>query len=367
MSDAIKRRDVILGMGALAGAAAAAQFVPPIARAVPGREIRVLAINIWQAGDNISGGIDLVADLIVSLDASIVTLTEAFRGATGRIADALQRRGRTYANAPSDDTGVLSIFPIESAAQLGWMTRARLTIDGKPFSVYAAHLEYRWYATYLPRGYAPGSSGDEFARYGWNKLPGGPVTDPAVVQRVNDASGRPDTIGKFLDDARAEMAAGRTVILGGDFNEPSALDWTPATAQLFDHNGVVLPWGSTRRLQQAGFADAYRSRYPDPVTHPGFTWPASNPEAPVNKLTWAPEADERDRIDYIFTGPGAALTLTSAGLVGPRGSIVRSTRTDENTQDNFIASPQRWVTDHKAVLATYQLTDPSPNTGSAGS
>ncbi len=357
MTGRITRRDAIVGMGALAGAFAAAPYVSSsIAQAAPsGREIRVLTINIWQAGDNIRGGIDLVADLIVSTDASIVTLTEAFRGATDKVADALRRRGRTYASAPSDDTGVLSIFPIESTTRLDWMTRARLTVDGELFSVYAAHLEYRWYATYLPRGYGPGSSGDEFAQYGWNKLPDGPVTDPAVVQRVNTSSGRPDVIKRFIDDARVEMAAGRSVILGGDFNEPSALDWTAATAQLFDHHGVVLPWASTDRLRQAGFVDAYRSRYPDPVTHPGFTWPASNPEAPISKLTWAPEADERDRIDYIFTSPGAALTLTSVGLVGPRGSIVRNQRVDENTQDNFVASPQRWVTDHKAVLATYRL------------
>ncbi|MGY2062597.1 endonuclease/exonuclease/phosphatase family protein, partial [Nocardia gipuzkoensis] len=198
-----------------------------IARAAPAaREIRVLTINIWQAGDNIRGGIDLVADLIASTDASIVTLTEAFRGATDKIADALRRRGREYASAPSDDTGVLSVFPIESRTPLDWMTRARVTVDGTPLSIYAAHLEYRWYATYLPRGYAPGSSGDEFAQYGWDKLPDGPVTDAAVVQRVNKASGRPDAISKFLDDARAEMAAGRSVVLGGDFNEPSTLDWT---------------------------------------------------------------------------------------------------------------------------------------------
>ncbi|MCM6777830.1 endonuclease/exonuclease/phosphatase family protein [Nocardia sp. CDC159] len=364
MSGRITRRHVIAGIGALAGSfAAASSLSPAITRAAPAdREIRVLTINIWQAGDNISGGIDLVADLIVATDASIVLLTEAFRGATDRIAEALRRRGRKYASASSADTGVLSVFPMESSTNFTYMTRARLSVHGQPFSVYSAHLEYRWYATYLPRGYAPGSTGDEFAQYGWGKLPGGPVTDPAVVQRVNLASGRPDTITKFLDDARAEMAAGRAVILGGDFNEPSTLDWTSATARLFDHNGVVLPWESTRRLQGAGFVDAYRFCYPNPVTHPGFTWPASNPEAPVGKLTWAPEADERDRIDYIFTSPGAPLILTSAGLVGPRGSIVRNKRADETTQDNFIATPQRWVSDHKAVLATYRMFV-SPTTG----
>ncbi len=119
-------------------------------------------------------------------------------------------------------------------------------------------------------------------------MPSGPVTDPETVQRVNINSGRPKAISTFVDDAAKERAKGRSVILGGDFNEPSALDWTDGTRNLFDHNGVVVPWESTRLLDQAGFVDAYRSKYPNPATHPGFTWPSDNPDVDTSQLTWHP-------------------------------------------------------------------------------
>lgn len=353
MTSSITRRGALQALGAAAGLVAAGVAMP-VAGAAPTAEIRVLALNTWLSGSKISGGIDLIADLIIATQATIVLLSEA-GNATKPVQVALERKGRKFHAVASHDTGVLSVFPVEDSADQGFMVKARLNIEGRQLTVYAAHLEYRWYATYLPRGYGAGVPvPGEFSEYGWNKMPA-PVTDPAVVQRVNKRSGRPDVIGKFIDDVKSEAAAGRSVILGGDFNEPSTLDWTSATSQLFDHNGVVLPWETTQRLQAAGFVDAYRSMYPNPVTHPGFTWPASNPDAKVADLTWAPDADERDRIDYIFASPGSALQLTGTGIVGPRGSIVRNTRQNEDTDDNFITSPARWVTDHKAVLATYQL------------
>ncbi|MFI9511306.1 endonuclease/exonuclease/phosphatase family protein [Nocardia sp. NPDC052566] len=366
MTGSMTRRTAVKAFGAAAGLLAAGVSMP-LAGAAPSKEIRVLALNTWLSGSKISGGIDLIADLIIDTQSTIVLLSEA-GNATTPVAAALEKKGHRFNAVPSHDTGVLSAFPIEDSADLGFLVKARVNVEGRKLTVYAAHLEYRWYATYLPRGYGAGvPAPGEFSEYGWKKMPA-PVTDPAVVQRVNITSGRPDVIGKFIEDAKGEAAAGRSVIMGGDFNEPSTLDWTGATRHLFDHNGVVLPWESTQRLQNAGFVDAYRSKYPNPVTHPGFTWPASNPDAKVAELTWAPDADERDRIDYIFAGPGSALSLSEVGLVGPRGSIVRNARQDENTQDNFVASPKKWVTDHKAVLATYQLGDGTgrPPTGSSG-
>ena len=75
------------------------------------------------------------------------------------------------------------------------------------------------------------------------------------------------------------------------------------TKKLWGHNGVIVNWDCSRMLYEAGFRDAYRSVYPNPVTHPGFTYPAGNKCAPVAKLTWAPEADERERIDFIYYYP----------------------------------------------------------------
>ncbi|WP_157110240.1 endonuclease/exonuclease/phosphatase family protein [Nocardia anaemiae] len=350
----MRRSDDDLGAARASGALEARSEISSAASAT--REIRVLALNTWHSGSKVSNGTQLITDLIISTQASIVLLSEATE-ATTTVAAELARRGHEFNAVPSHDTGILSVFPVEDSADLRWMVKARLNIDGKRLTAYSAHLEYRWYACNLPRGYGPGvPAPGEFAEHEWNMLPHGPVTDPAAIQRINAASGRPEVISDFLADAKAEIADGSSVIMGGDLNEPSLLDWTPATAKLFDHNGVVLAWETTRRLREAGFIDAYRSMYPDPVTHPGLTWPSDNVDVDVSELAWAPEADERDRVDYIFAH-GAALRLSAVGIIGPRGSIVRGTRLQEPSQDNFLATPARWGSDHKGIFATYHLSD----------
>ncbi|WP_137723752.1 endonuclease/exonuclease/phosphatase family protein [Prescottella subtropica] len=347
-----------VGVGALATAAPAG--------ARPGPEIRVLSLNTWHGGAKITNGADRIVDLIRSTRASIVLLSEA-GDTTAELATRLAAQGLHFEAATSSDTGILSAFPIVETGKLDYMVKAVVTVDDLEIAVYAAHLEYRWYATYLPRGYGGGHPSGEFSEFGWNKLPGGPVTDADTVLRVNAASGRPAVIEAFLADAAAEQQKGRQVLMGGDFNEPSHLDWAADTRDLYDHHGVVVPWQSTRLLEAAGFVDAYRATYPSAVTHPGFTWPSDNPNVAVSDLTWAPDADERDRIDYVFAGPGTRLRLQSAGIVGPRETIVRSERVAETSRDNFVASPTPWPTDHKAVLATYRCLPASGGFGSLGS
>ncbi|OTA21649.1 hypothetical protein Xbed_00399 [Xenorhabdus beddingii] len=74
------------------------------------------------------------------------------------------------------------------------------------------------------------------------------------------------------------------LIMAGDFNEPSFMDWTEKTKDLFDHNGAVVFWTSSKLLASADYFDTYRVKYPDPVAYPGFTWPANNLNADINKL-----------------------------------------------------------------------------------
>lgn len=96
------------------------------------------------------------------------------------------------------------------------------------------------------------------------------------------------------------IEAGNLVILGGDFNEPSHKDWTEATKNLYDHHGFVVPWTVSKMLERGGFADSYRTVFPDELKHPGFTYPCYNPVADMKMLTWAPQADERERIDSVY-------------------------------------------------------------------
>ncbi len=102
--------------------------------------------------------------------------------------------------------------------------------------------------------------------------------------------------------------------------------------------------------------DTYREIYPDVLAYPGFTFPADNPLIPVNKLTWAPKADERDRIDYIFYYPAEGLSVKDAVIFGPEGSICKSQRIKETSKDRFITPLAVWPTDHKGLLVTFGLT-----------
>jgi hypothetical protein len=109
-------------------------------------------------------------------------------------------------------------------------------------------------------------------------------------------------------------------------------------------------------LEKAGFTDAYRKIYPNPVTNPGFTWPSDNTSVSIDRLIWAPEADSRDRIDFIFySGKQKNLALNSITIVGPQASVIWDKRVPEKTNDPILVPKGDWPSDHKGLLATFEL------------
>jgi exonuclease III len=118
------------------------------------------------------------------------------------------------------------------------------------------------------------------------------------------------------------------VILGGDFNEASHLDWTEAVKNLYDHRGTVVNWSSTATLSKAGFKDSYRVMYPDEVNYPGFTWPAQS--------SWTPKSDERDRFDYIFYYDNGNISVSDSYIVGPKNTVVKNISVPETSKINFL-------------------------------
>jgi endonuclease/exonuclease/phosphatase family metal-dependent hydrolase len=343
---------VIAGPVALRVTVVPAQPKPP----VDGRsQLNVLTLNLWKGGTAVKDGLQRAADAIEQVDADVAFLPERLTPSrvdtTPTLAAALG-----YQHVSATDTGVVSRYPIVSTTTVGtrW-TKVVIDVNGTEVAVYGGHLEYRWYAEYLPRGYGPTAVGDWPTEYlGGAELPA-PVTDVPTMLAMNEQSGRPDSARELLADVNAEKRGGRQVVVGGDFNEPSSQDWVESTKQLFDHRGTVVPWQTTKTLLDGGLVDSYRAAHPDPVKNPGFTWPAGNPDATVGSLTWAPKADERDRIDYVFFAPSSRLTLTSSEVVGPRASIVRSQRVDDDSTDAIITPVSGWPSDHKGVLSTFTV------------
>lgn len=321
-----------------------------------GTKINVLQFNIWQEGTVVEDGFDAIINEIIRLDADLIALSEVRNyeniGLNEKLVQALKEKGHVYYSEKSEDSGILSRYPILSQTALyaiqndqGSITKAIIDVNGIQIAFYSAHLDYRHCSLYLPRGY----DGSTWAKL--NEI----ITDTAIIAADNLKSKRDEAQNAFLQDAERERKLGRIVLYGGDFNEPSHLDWTEATKNIFDHNGVVMPWQNTLKLEKAGFVDAYRKKYPNPLTHPGFTFPADNPHVDLKKLAWAPDADDRDRIDFIFYHKNDNIKLNDIKIIGPAGDIVRNQRIMEKTEDPIVLPLSIWPTDHKAILANFNL------------
>ena len=233
------------------------------------------------------------------------------------------------------------------------MLKACFRVEGREVVVYSAHLDWLNCSSYLPRGY--GSSD-------WKKLPQ-PVTDIDSLLADNRASFRDDEIRALLSDALKEQD--KIVLIGGDFNEPSHLDWQADTKNIRDHRNVVIEWDCSALLYSNGFVDAFREKHPNAVDYPGFTFAADNPAAELDRLVWSPDADDRERIDFIYYRSDNTIALKDMRIVGPSGSVLRGERAPDSGKDTFIEPMGIWPSDHKALLATFILLPKSSGQHSA--
>lgn len=316
---------------------------------------KVLQFNIWQEGTVVPDGYKAIVQQILDSQADFVTLSEVRNYKDTRFCDrivqSLKDSGQVFYSFYSYDSGILSRYPIIDSTTIypcvddhGSAYRALIDMKGQEVALYTTHLDYLNCTYYDVKGY-DGST--------WKKR--SPMLDVDSILANNTLSMRDDGMKAILEKAKEDRGKNRIVIIGGDFNEPSHLDWTEKTKDMFSRHGVIVPWTVSVLLTDEVYIDAYRKVYPDPVTHPGITFPADNPLMDINKLTWTPEEDERERIDFIYYAPFDGLDLTNAVIWGPDGSIAYSKRVKDETQDTFEIGKGIWPTDHKAVLATFTL------------
>lgn len=204
-------------------------------------EFTVLQWNVWQEGTMVPGGYDAIVNEIVRLQPDFVTFSEVRNYHNTRFNDrivaSLKEKGLDYYSFYTYDTGLLSKHPITDSLTVfpengdhGSIYKLTSSVDGHKVAVYTAHLDYLDCAYYNVRGY-DGSS--------WKEIPI-PTTVEEVL-KVNVASQRDDAIKMFIAEAKKDIANGYSVIVGGDFNEPSHLDWIEENKNLYDHNGLVIP------------------------------------------------------------------------------------------------------------------------------
>ena len=123
-----------------------------------------------------------------------------------------------------------------------------------------------------------------------------------------DAAPRPQAMAGILEGMAPFLAERDEVpiLMAGDFNSNSHLDWTESSGGWHGHNGRVVAWPVSSQMVAAGFQDVFRVLYPDPGANYGATFPVPGALADLpNPVV---------RLDYIYTA-GKRLTPVSFEII----------------------------------------------------
>lgn len=289
--------------------------------------LRILSFNAWGAGLNDGGPLEETLAVLRRVDADLIGLQEVRAESVDCDAEDCDAAGASVAPAiavalgyhlfepdASNDalwaSAILSRYPIVAVTpnELGVVVdtgKLRVAL----FNVHFTDYPYQPYQlTGIPYSDAPF------------------LDDADSAVRAADLA-RGDAVTLLLDEIAA-VGSVDVVFVTGDFNEPSFRDWTPRAVATGRHPFAV-EYPATKRLESAGFVDAYRQVWPDEIEKPGFTWTPS--------VAADADNEHHDRIDFVFVR-GAHATIANASVVG-----------ESPQSSEIVVTP--WPSDHRAVLA----------------
>jgi hypothetical protein len=265
-------------------------------------DLSLLVFNVEYGG---SKHTDVV---MADVDADVVGVLESYN----RLPEIAEAAGYPYYDVGLQ---ILSKYPIlEPSAAHGLYAYLEVR-PGQVVAMINTHLDY--------------------VHDGPNRLDRGVSVSKVLATERQD---RLSSIEKLLPSATGLLGQGWPVFLTGDLNEPSHLDWTPATAA--QHGGVgAVAWPVSKALLGAGLHDSFRVAHPDPETVPGNTW---------GQVAGRKDSSPR-RIDYAYVG--GPVTVRSSQVVGERGG------------PGVDLGYPHWTSDHRAVLSQLTVTPvPMPTT-----
>ena len=264
--------------------------------------LRVLTYNIWHGGNETGKevGFKRIAEIIRNSKADVVTMQETY-GSGAKIADELG----FYFYLRSSNISVMSKYPIkETLKSYNAFNNGNVIVEiGKREAIIASvWLNY-------PIDY-------------WGEIDKGNKID--VDSWIKAQGGNKKTMEGIIASLRPFLSESNkySIIIGGDFNSGSHLDWVESVKE--KNSGYVMPFPTGKYLESLGFKDTYRVIYPDPKKDRGITW------TPINPTT------HQDRIDYIFIKGDRIKTLDS--------KVINS-------------HSVRYPSDHAAVLSTLKIAN----------
>ena len=260
-------------------------------------KLTVMSWNIWHGGrhNGIKQGIRQTIEAIQNSGADIICMQETY-GSGPAISDAL----RTVFYYRSSNLSIHSKFPIidtYDSYQAFRFGGVRLKMGRQLLDVFSLWIHY---LPSISKMY-PGESVTKILLEE-NKTRGSEIKE--ILESIT-----------FLSKEKDEVP----IIIGGDFNSPSHLDWG-ADMKSF-HHGYEIIWPVSKQMENAGFTDAFRKMGPIPANSRGFTW--------------SPRFDEslQSRIDYLYY----------------KGNL--------NCVNSFVMgyTDDEWPSDHAAVVAQFRI------------
>lgn len=285
-------------------------------------ELKVLAWNIWHGGNDetlSSDGRPSVIDVIKMSKADLVLMIETY-GSAPMISDSTDLNYHLI----SSNLSIYSRFPItkqlafpDSISTFNFGGVEILAFDSIPIVVFDTWLHYlpdtRLAPTHLP--------------------------EDSILAWENKGS-RDDEIFRIINSIESYIgnSANVPIILGGDLNSHSHLDWTVATKDTFNHGGTVVNWTVSKALSDARFKDSFREIHPNPLMELGKTWISGMDKK--GEFGYMKE----DRIDYIYYMGNVLKPTNSESFVCPPGANLK-----------FRNEEIMYPSDHGFVLTTFEI------------
>ena len=283
------------------------------------QQLTVLAWNVWHAGHSKTYGqkaCDGIIGVLKKSGADVVLMVETY-GAAPMVADSL---GYDY-HLISDNLCIYSRYPITKKYafpdKIGTFNFGGVEIDmnGTPVRLFNTWIHY------LPDMRLVPTDKTEEEILAWD-----------------DAGTRDDEIRRILEVLKPVIAESDSipVIMGGDFNSHSHLDWTEATKDMYNHGGAVVNWTVSKEMAGAGFKDSFREIHPDPAKHLGVTW--------LTDADSLETVNRQDRIDFIY-------------YQGKNIRVVDSECYDNILGEKFAFRGEEffYASDHGFVLTTFNI------------
>jgi exonuclease III len=214
-----------------------------------------------------------------------------------------QQAGYPYSIRASSNLSIHSKYPIIDSLEIFKPFNAHaavIDVDGQPLLFVNIWLHY------LP---------DSFE--GIKKL----MPDSLIANEGPTRLKEITAIMKALDSLEKKLKM--PVVIGGDFNSPSHLDWVESTQEF--HYGKVVQWPVSKLMLEHGYTDSFREAHPDPTQTLEGTWGYLSTRDIIS-----------DRIDFVYYKGQNLKTLSSKIVM-------------EDPEGGFFNS------DHRAVLTRFEL------------